>query len=72
LAIEAEMDCRQIAAKIHQNWQSTDRFLNGDFAERVHRKLDIVDIDASLVGLDTDLDGIVNDSLHGNQHAHVV
>jgi hypothetical protein len=46
------------------------RFLNGDFVERIHRHLHISKLDARAIRLHADLDVIVNDPLHGHENLH--
>ena len=47
-----------------------DRLLDGDLVERVHRHLDVGKLDARAVGLDADLDVVVDDPLHGHEDLH--
>jgi hypothetical protein len=42
-----------------------DRLLDGDLVERVHRHLDVGEVDARAVGLDADLDVVVDTRLTG-------
>jgi hypothetical protein len=46
------------------------RFLDGDFVERVHAHLDPSQVDAAAVGLDPDLDVVVDHALDRDQHLH--
>ena len=47
-----------------------DGFFDGDLVERVHRHLDVGKLDARAVGLDSDLDVVVDDPFDGHQHFH--
>jgi len=46
------------------------RLLDRDFAERIHRHLDIVGLDAAVVGLDPHADVGVDNALDGDQNFH--
>ena len=48
----------------------TYRLLDGDFVERIHAHLDIVEIDARRIGLDSDLDVVVDDAFDRDQCFH--
>lgn len=43
---------------------------DGNFAERVQRHLDIVEVNTRLVRKDANLDGVINDTLDGHQNFH--
>ena len=58
-------DLGRLAALLDAN-----RFLDGDFVERVHRHLDVGEIDPAAVRLDADLDVEVDDTLHRNKNLH--
>ena len=45
-------------------------FLDGDLVERIHRHLDVGRVDAGAVGLDADLDVVIDDALDGDQDFH--
>ena len=45
-------------------------FLDGDLVERVHRHLDVGELDARPVALDADLDVVVNDPLNWHKNLH--
>ena len=47
-------------------------FFHRDLVERVHRHLDVGDIDAAAVGLDADLDVVVDHAFDGYQDFHSV
>jgi hypothetical protein len=47
-----------------------DRLLAGDLVEGVHRHLDVRDVDAAAVGLDPDLDVVVDDPLDADEDLH--
>ena len=46
------------------------RLLDRDLVERVHRHLDVGEIDARPVGLDPDLDVVVDHPFHGHEDLH--
>jgi len=46
------------------------RLFDGDFVEGIHRHFDVGRLDAATVGLDADLDVVVDDALDGNQNFH--
>ena len=46
------------------------RFLDADFVEGVHRHLHIGELDARAVGLDPDLDVVIDDPLDRDQNLH--
>ncbi|MHC2424412.1 hypothetical protein ACVIST_001157 [Bradyrhizobium elkanii] len=46
------------------------RFLDGDFVERVHRHLDVGELHARPVTLDADLDVVVDDPLYRHKNLH--
>ena len=45
-------------------------FLDSDFVERIHRHLDIVQLDARSVALDADLDVVIDHALYRHQNLH--
>ena len=47
-----------------------ERLLDGDLVERVHRHLDVGELDARAVRLDADLDVVVDHPLDGDQDLH--
>ena len=47
-----------------------DRFLDGDLVERIHRHLDVAELDAGAVGLDPDFHVLVDRPLHGHENFH--
>ena len=47
-----------------------ERFFDGNFVERVHRHFDVGQFDTRLVGLDADLDVVIDDPLDGHEHLH--
>ena len=47
-----------------------DRLLAGDLVERVHRHLDVGDVDPAAVRLDPHLDVVVDHPLHGDENLH--
>ena len=47
-----------------------DGFFDGDLVKRVHRHLDVVELDAGAVGFDADAEIGVDDALDGNQNLH--
>ena len=49
-----------------------DRLFDGDLIEGVHGHLDVRRLDARVVGLDADLDVVVDDPLDRDQHFHRV
>ena len=49
-----------------------DGFLDGDLVERVHRHLDAGGLDAGAVGLDADLDVVIDHPLDRDEDFHVV
>ena len=49
-----------------------DRLFDGDLVEGIHRHLDVGELDARAVGLDADLDVVVDHPLHGHQDLHVL
>jgi hypothetical protein len=49
-----------------------DRLFHGDLIEGVHGHLDVRRLDARVVGLDADLDVVVDDPLDRDQHFHRV
>ena len=48
----------------------TDRFFDRDLIERVHRHLDVGRLDTGVVGLDADLDVVIDDPFDPDQHFH--
>ncbi|MNN25171.1 hypothetical protein D3C81_1386290 [compost metagenome] len=48
----------------------THRFFHGDLAERVHRHLDVGQLDAGVVRLDANLDVVVDHSFDSYQNLH--
>jgi hypothetical protein len=49
-----------------------NRLLDGDLVERVHRHLDVGELDAGAVGLDANLDVVVDHPLDGHENLHSV
>jgi len=45
-------------------------FFNGDFAEGVHRHLDVGEVDAGVVRLDADLDVVIDHSFDSYENLH--
>ncbi|MNP13174.1 hypothetical protein D3C76_1054430 [compost metagenome] len=54
----------------HALFFQTYGFLDGDFAEGVHRHFDVGEIDAGVVRLDADLDVVVDHSLDSYKNLH--
>ena len=48
----------------------TDRLLDGNLIERIHRHLDVGELYAGPVGLDPDLDVVIDDPLDGHKNLH--
>lgn len=57
---------------IRQEFEEEHRIVltDGNFAERVQRHLDVVEVNTRLVRKNADLDGIINDTLDGHQNFH--
>jgi hypothetical protein len=47
-----------------------DRLFDGDLVKRIHRHLDVGELDAGAVRLDADLDVVIDHPLHGHQNFH--
>jgi hypothetical protein len=47
-----------------------NRFFDRDFVERVHGEFDIGRLDPGPIGLDPDLDVVIDDALDGDQYLH--
>ncbi len=54
----------------HTLFLQSDGFFDGDFVEGVHRHLDVGDIHASAITLDSHLDVVVDDAFDRDQYLH--
>ena len=48
-----------------------DRLFDGDLVEGIHRHFDVGEFDAGAVGLDADLDVVVDNPFHGHENFHI-